>query len=201
MLRLLGGAAVLGFLLAAFTPAVGLVGSSLDPDRPPERAEAIVVLGAGGVNAADALTDTSLRGAMAGVTLFQQGWAPVLVLSGGAQKGRRTEAEARADFARQSGVPAGAIVTGPPAHTTREEAVRLEALLRPRGVRKVLLVVDGPGMRRAMAVFERVGFEVVPAPWSSVWNLHASPETRLALLRSVTMELAAHLYYRAMGYI
>lgn len=103
LLRWLGGAAMLGFLLAAFTPAVGFVGSRLDPDRPPERAEAIVVPGAGGVTAAGTLTDRSLRGAMQGVTLFRQGWAPVLVLSGSVQKGRRTEAEARADFARQAG--------------------------------------------------------------------------------------------------
>jgi uncharacterized SAM-binding protein YcdF (DUF218 family) len=201
LLRWLGGGVVLGFLLAAFTPAVEMAGSWLDPDRPPERAEAIVVLGAGGVSGAGALTDTSLRGAMEGVTLYRQGWAPVLVLSGGGQKGGRTEAEARADFARQSGVPEAAIVTAPPAHTTREEAVQLQALLQPRGVRKVLLVVDGPGTRRAMVVFERVGFEVVPAPWNSVWNLNASPEERLALLRSVAMEFAARLYYRTMGYI
>lgn len=201
LLRGLGGGALVAFLLAAFTPMVEIAASWLDPDRPAARSDAIVVLGAGGVAPGGGLTDTSLRGAMEGVTLFRQGWAPMLVLSGGAQTGRRTEAEARADFARQSGVPAAAVVTAPPALTTREEAVRLQALLQPRGVRKVLLVVDGPGTRRAMAVFERVGFEVVPAPWSRGWSFDESPEVRLARLRAVTMEFAARLYYRAMGYI
>jgi uncharacterized SAM-binding protein YcdF (DUF218 family) len=201
LLRWLGGTVLIGFLLTAFTPAVELIGSWLGPDRPAERAEAIVVLGAGGVTAAGALTDKSLRGTMEGVSLFRQGWAPVLVLSGGEGRGRRTEAAARADFARQSGVPEAATMVAPPAHTTREEAVRLQALLQPRGVRKVLLVVDRTGTRRAKAAFERMGFEVVPAPWGAAWNLDATPEARLGLLRSILMELAACLYYRAMGFI
>src|SRR5713101_3802222 len=87
------------------------------------------------------------------------------------------------------------------AGTTREEALRVRELLQPRGVRKILLVVDGPGTVRAMAVFERVGFDVVPAPWSPDWNLDAAPEERLQSLRPLAMELVAWLYYRAMGYL
>lgn len=200
VLRGIGGTALVVFLVAAFTPAVEGVASWLAPGRPAERADAIVVLGAGGVTTAGSLTDTSLRGAMQGITLFRQGWAGLLVFSG-SREGTGAEAEVRAAFARQSGVPDAAIVAAPPAYTTREEAVRIQALLRPRGIRKILLVVDGPGVRRAMEVFERVGFEVVPAPWTSEWNLDEGPEARLAHLRAVTMELAARLYYRAMGYI
>jgi uncharacterized SAM-binding protein YcdF (DUF218 family) len=200
VLRWVGGTALVVFLVAAFTPAVEGVASWLAPDRPAERADAIVVLGAGGLTAEGGLTDTSLRGAMRGITLFRQGWAALVVFSG-SREGTGTEAEARAAFARQAGIPEAAIVAAPPAYTTREEAVRIQALLRPRGIRKILLVVDGPGMRRAMKVFERVGFEVVPAPWTSEWNLDEGPEARLAHLRAITMEIAAGLYYRAMGYI
>ena len=70
LLRWLGGGVLVGFLLAAFTPAVQIVGSWFDPDRPAEPAEAIVVLGTGGVTTADALTNSSLRSAMEGVSLF-----------------------------------------------------------------------------------------------------------------------------------
>ncbi|MGH7300291.1 MAG: YdcF family protein [Candidatus Rokuibacteriota bacterium] len=196
----LGAAAIAVFLLAAFTPSLDLLDARLKPDRPAERAEAIVVPGVGGVAVGGGLTDASLRAAMEGVKLFREGWAPLVVFSGPADGQRRAEADVRADFARQSGVPAASIMTVSSGRTTREEAVEMKALLQARGVRKVLLVVDGPGMVRAMDVFERVGFEVVPAPWSPGLNLERTPEDRLGLLREISMELVARLYYRVMGY-
>jgi uncharacterized SAM-binding protein YcdF (DUF218 family) len=201
LLRGVGAAALLVFFLTGFTPAVELLGRLLIPDRPAEPAEAIVILGAGGVAPGGGLTDSSLRATMEGVNLFHEGWAPLLVLSGGRGGRPRTEAQARADFARRAGVPTAAIVIAGPAHTTREEAVQVRALLEPRGVRKILLVVDGPGAARGMGVFERVGFEAVPAPWSQSVTTDATPEDRLTLLRSLAMEAIARLYYRLMGYV
>lgn len=200
LLRALGATALVVFFLSSFTPAVDLLGSLVIPGRPAERAEAIVVLGAGGVAPGGGLTDSSLRATMEGVKLFHEGWAPLLVLSGGGGQLLRTEAETRAEFARQSGVPSAAIVIAGPVRTTHEEALKVRALLEPRGVRKILLVVDGPGAGRAMAVFERVGFEAVPAPWSESVTTDAAPEDRLTLLRSLAMEAIAWLYYRVMGY-
>jgi uncharacterized SAM-binding protein YcdF (DUF218 family) len=202
LLRVLGAVAIGLVLVVGFTPALGLVRPTLSPHRQAEQAQAIVVLGAGGVARGGGLTDTSLRAAMEGLTLFREGWAPVLVFSGGVDSQRRAEAEVRAAFARACGVPAAAIVTLGTAHSTHEEALRSQALLQPRGIRKILLVGDAPGMVRAMAVFERVGFEVVPAPWNrGAWDLRASPEDRLGLLREIAMEVVARLYYHAMGYL
>jgi len=201
LLRVLGAGGLLVFFVVCFTPAVERLGALLIPDRRAEHAEAIVVLGAGGVAPGGGLTDSSLRATMEGVHLFHEGWAPLLVLSGSGGQLLRTEAETRAEFARQSGIPPAAIVIAGPVHTTREEAVKVRALLEPRGIRKVLLVVDGPGVRRAMAVFERVGLEVVPAPWSESVTTNASPEERLTLLRALAMEAVARLYYRVMGYV
>lgn len=200
LLRALGALSILVFLLAAFTPGLDLIGSWLSPSRPAEHAQAIVVLGAGGVAPGGELTDTSLRAAMTGVRLYQQGWAPLLVLSGPASHGR-VEAEARADLARRAGVPDASILTVSSARTTHEEALAIRAALGPRAIRKILLVVDGPGLTRAMAVFERAGFDVVPAPWSDAWSLETSPEGRLGALRAIAEELLARLYYRAAGYL
>jgi uncharacterized SAM-binding protein YcdF (DUF218 family) len=55
-------------------------------------------------------------------------------------------------------------------------------------------------MARAMRVFERVGFDVLPTPWSEVLDLGGMPEDRLSLLRQVAMELVALVYYRVAGY-
>jgi len=201
LLRIVGAAALLGFFLVGFTPLVDLLGALAVPERPAERAEAIVVLGAGGVAPGGGLTDSSLRAAMEGVKLFHDGWAPLLVFSGSGGELRRTEAETRAEFARQSGVPPAAIVIAGPVRTTREEAIEVRTLLEPRGIRKVLLVVDGPGAPRAIAVFQRVGFEAVPAPWSGTVPTDAAPEERITLLRSLVMEAIARVYYRIMGYV
>ena len=201
VLRGLGAVALGLFLLAGFTPAVDLLATLLIPDRPAERAEAIVVLGAGGVVPGGGLTDSSRRATMAGVHLFHDGWAPLLVFSGDGGQPPRTEAETRAELARQAGVPPAAIVVAGPALTTREEALEVGTLLEPRGIRKILLVVDGPGAVRAMAVFERVGFEAVPAPWSGSVTTDPTPAGRLALLRPLAMEAIARLYYRIMGYV
>lgn len=104
-LRGCGAAAVLLFFLAGFTPTVDLLGSLVIPDRPAERAGAIVVLGAGGVAAGGGLTDSSLRATMEGVNLFHEGWAPLLVLSGGGGQLLRTEAEHVRSWRSSRGCP------------------------------------------------------------------------------------------------
>jgi uncharacterized SAM-binding protein YcdF (DUF218 family) len=201
LVRVLGAVAIGLFGLAAFTPAVALLARWSIPQGRAEHAQAIVVLGTGGVAPGGGLTPSSLRATMEGIKLFREGQAPTLVLSGDAAPDRPTEPEARAEVARRSGVPAAAIVVAAPARTTHEEAVQAEALLRPRGIRRILLVVDGPGAARALAVFSRAGFEAVPAPWGDPITLDAPPGERLSLLRFLAMEAIARLYYRLMGYV
>jgi uncharacterized SAM-binding protein YcdF (DUF218 family) len=201
LLQVLGGAVLVSFLIAAFSPAVNLLSYWMTPRRRSEPAQAIVVLGAGGVDASGLLTDSSMRGAMEAVMLYRQGLAPLVVFSGSPEGSPKGEAEARADLARTCGIPDSAIVTSSRAHTTNEEAQEIRALLGPRAVRKIVLVADTPGMTRATKVFERVGFDVVPTPWAEVLDLGGFPEDRLALLRQIAMELVAHVYYRVAGYM
>ena len=79
--------------------------------------------------------------------------------------------------------------------------MRLAALLLPRGARRILLVADAQGMRRAAALFERQGFEVLAAPAGDVSSLGGGPEDRLQLSRRILMELTALAYYRLAGYL
>jgi uncharacterized SAM-binding protein YcdF (DUF218 family) len=201
LLRILGGGVLVLFVVVAFTPAIPALRYWTVPSRPPEHAEAIVVLGAGGVTPDGTLTDTSLRGAIDAITLYEQGIAPLVVFSGSPEDGRTAEADARAHLARRCGIPSSAILTTSTAHTTHEEALEIRTLLTSRGIRKVMLLARAPGMARAMVVFERAGFEVVPAPWDDVLDFSAGPEERIELARQVLKELIAHLYYRAAGYL
>jgi uncharacterized SAM-binding protein YcdF (DUF218 family) len=201
LLRILGSVVLVGFLVVAFTPALHVLRYSPGPTGHPGRAEAIVVLGAGGVTADGALTDTSLRGAIDAITLYEQGVAPLVVFSGSPDDGRTDEADARAHLARLCGIPPSAILTTSRARTTNEEAVEVRSLLAARGIRKVMLMARAPGMARAAIVFERAGFEVVPAPWSEVSDFGGGPGERLDLARQLMKELLARLYYRAAGYL
>jgi uncharacterized SAM-binding protein YcdF (DUF218 family) len=187
------------FVLVAFTPLPDLLNTwTLTPAKI-EPAEAIVVLG-GYVRANGALADASLRRAIEGMILHKKGLAPLVAFSGPANGVGIVEAEVRAAMARVFGIPATVILTEPLARTTREEAIRMAALLQPLGVRRILLVTDMPHMARSQRLFENVGFVVHAAPVDArSWA--ESPEGGMILMRQVTQEILARLYYRVAGYL
>lgn len=199
--RLLGLVGLVGFLTSVFTPVPNLLSRSLGTSARLEPAQAVVVLGGGGVRADGTLSNTSLRRAFYGIALYRKGLAPRLVFSGPAGPHGMVEAEVRAALARELSVPPDAILTEGTGQTTREEGARLGALLRGRSIRRILLVTDWEGMARAQRVFVRQGLEVLPAPVDDVPALTDTPEGRLELTRRVLGELLAGLYYRVAGYL
>jgi uncharacterized SAM-binding protein YcdF (DUF218 family) len=136
-----------------------------------------------------------------GIALYRRGLAPLLVFTGPARGEGPAEATVRAELARELGIPAEVILTETGAKTTREEAVRVGALLRPRGVRKILLVTNSLHMARARGLFERDGFEVLAAPTDDLSKTLGEPELRIELMRQMLEELIAQLYYRVAGYL
>lgn len=197
--RLLGLAGVTLFLLIAYTPLPNLLSRELETPSHIEQAEAVVVLGSG--HFPDGLlTDASLRRAIHGIVLHRKGLAPLLIFLGPAPyRNRPAEAEIRAVLARDLGVSPEAILTETKANTTREEVVRVSALLRPRRVRRILLVTDSQHMFRAQRLFERAGFEVLPAVADNMSNLTDSPEDRFKLTRRALQEILARVYYWVAG--
>jgi uncharacterized SAM-binding protein YcdF (DUF218 family) len=200
-LRVVGSAVVVFSLLTAFTPLVNLLRYWMAPHRPAEAAQAIVVMARGGVGGDGTLTDASLRGVVEALSLYRSGLAPTLVLSGAGGAMGRSEAASRKSFALDCGVPGAAIITVEKGHTTWEEAREIGAVLRSRGLQKILLVADDQGLARVIAVFERLGFSVVAAPAAGLLQLGGGPEERMASMRLVLIELVARLYYRLAGYV
>jgi uncharacterized SAM-binding protein YcdF (DUF218 family) len=198
VLRAAGGAVLTLFLAGAFTPLANALHARLLVAPRLERAEAIVVLGAG-VSSLGTLSDSSLRRALLGIELQRRHLAPRLVLLG-PTTGDVDEAAIRAALARSLGVPGGAIVVVTGGRTTREEAARTRAALGP-AARRILLVTGGLHMTRAAALYRRAGFEVLPAPVDDASGGGVSPQSRLALLVRVGTELTARAYHRAAGYL
>jgi uncharacterized SAM-binding protein YcdF (DUF218 family) len=165
-----------------------------------EPADAIVVLGAG-VRRDGTLSNSSLRRTIRGIDLYRRGLANTVVFTGPRNRTGYAEAEVRAALAMQVGIPSTAMVLDTTARTTREEAEHVAALLRERRGSRILLVADVEGMRRATAVFERVGFNVLPVPTADPSAVEGAPGARLVLTREIFMELLALVYYRTAGYI
>lgn len=191
-LRALGLIALVIFAAAAFTPAANVVNAWMAGAPILEPSDAIVVLGRGGADADGVLANRSLRRVFRGIVLYEDGLAPVLVLSGSA-----VETQARAALARGLGVPDAAILSAAPGRTTREEAEELRRLLIPLGRRRILLVADPIDMPRARAWMERGGFIVRPAPTAATGP--SQPEARLGLLRDLAIEISAWVYAGATG--
>jgi len=197
--RLIGLIGVVAFLVAAFSPLADRVNLWLSVPPDLVRADAIVVLG-GSVSRSGVLSLESQRRTSRGIELYQRGLAPLLVFLGGSSEGGPNEADVRAEQARLHRIPGSAILTDARGNTTREEALRVKALLHPRGARSVLLVTNAGHLARARPLFERAGFEVHAAP-SDTFGEADAPESRLSLMRGLLKESLGWLYYRIVGYI
>jgi uncharacterized SAM-binding protein YcdF (DUF218 family) len=125
--------------------------------EPPHDVSAMVVLGAGG-------SHSLIRCGRAAQLYRPNVHKLVLVTGGRLDPLDPIEAEKMRDWLVLLGVPATAIVTEPNSQSTFENAVQSAAILRDRGIGKVVLVTDASHMMRATACFRKQGIEVVPGP-------------------------------------
>ena len=168
-----------GRLYLASTPLVAtMLSRSLERLTPYLRAEsapnadAIVVLGGGQSGHLASDGTLHLQGGRGGDRLeqglraFKAGKAPLLVLGGGSF-GLPNEPMV-GDFMRQqavaSGVPPASILVCGEARYTTDEGTAIAELMRPHGVRRILLCTSATHMPRARLVYERLGFEVTGIP-------------------------------------
>ena len=134
-----------------------------------DRYDAIVVLG-GGVLQPGTLRPTadlspySKNRTTCGVDLYQQGYAPKLLFSGGngyAFRDALRDAPQMQRWAERLGVSKEAIVVEDQSRTTYENAIETKRLLGPGSI---LLVTSATHLPRATALFTKQGFRVMPVP-------------------------------------
>jgi len=104
-----------------------------------------------------------------GVRLYQLGKAPLIVFSGGhidwsGQGPQISESEDMAAFAKALNVPTSDILEDPTSLNTYENAVNVKALLQQRSINRILLVTSAIHMPRSLKIFQKQGFDVIPAP-------------------------------------
>lgn len=152
-------------------PLIGSLESWYQPPplTPSDRFDAIVVLG-GGVDEKGSLRATtepsfySRNRTTCGVDLYQQGYAPTLVMTGGDTRVFGTgpqEAIEMKRWAVRLGVPEAATKVDTEARNTYENATGTKRLLGPASI---LLVSSASHLPRAVPLFIKQGFRVTPAP-------------------------------------
>lgn len=143
----------------------------LQPDAAPT-VDAIVVPGGGQSAHVGADGVTRLQGGRGAnrletaITAFKAGKAPLLAVGGGsfgipgdAQVGAYMKAQAVA-----RGVPEQAVVACGEAKYTTDEGAAIAELLKPHGVRSILLCTSATHLPRARITYERLGFDVTGLP-------------------------------------
>ncbi len=132
-------------------------------------ADAIVVLSGGLIDLAWLAqpvepSDTSLRRLAYAVSLYRRLRIPLVIAGGSGDPSRPglSEGKAMANSAVLLGVPRGDMAVEDSSRNTLENAVNIKGILGEGG--RIVLVTSAYHMERAVMVFEREGFDVIPAP-------------------------------------
>ena len=160
---LIGGALLvltLLWLVVTLTFVSRTVTDGLVRRDPPAPADAIFVL-ASGVQRDGELGAIGLTRLFHGLGELRAGHAPRLMLAN--IKNRPSHREAAARAIAELRLDAELIEVGT-ANTTRDEAMLVARLFREKGWKKVILVTSPLHSRRAAAVFEKQGLEVISSP-------------------------------------
>ena len=147
--------------------------SSLERDYPAvpvdqqPNVDAIVVLGGftGGGESEQAIVELNdgVDRLFHGMRLYRAGKAPHVLLVGGAVRGRLAEARVMAGLLAESGISRDVMLLEDKSRNTRENALNSLEIMHKKDIKKILLVTSAFHMRRAQAVFEKLGLNVVPA--------------------------------------
>lgn len=178
VLTVVGGSDMPGWLLRQLErPWVGF--------RPAEApsCDAIVILGGGTEPSRYEVGEVHLTRAAdrlhMGMELARLGKAPVMVLGGGEGKfedGTKREADLVRDW-MQIWKPAEVtevLSLGGCLHT-RDEGMKVAALVKERNWKRVLLVTSANHMNRALAVFKKAGVDATPAPCNFLTSISTIP--------------------------
>lgn len=141
------------------------------PSESLPEAEVIVVLGGGTEPRLYPRSTPELNSAgdrlLYAAWLYRQGKAPHLLLTGGKiewMNPGEAGAESMAVILEMIGVPKQAIWLETASENTHDNAVNCRKILEEKGIRRVILVTSALHMPRSVALFERQGLEVIPAP-------------------------------------
>lgn len=195
------GLAFFGFLaiLSVATPAALWLMPRPAGTFIPPAGDTLVVLGAGVV--ADFPDLETYWRCVYAVRFFRSGSFQRIVLAGGpAGAGEVTVASVMAAYLEGAHVPADKILLESKSHSTRENALFVQEMLREIPAGKVVLLTSDYHTRRAEAVFRHLGMNLAVVAVPYVIKLGDMPAYRPMVLERVLLEQIKRLWYRYQGW-
>ena len=123
------------------------------------------------------------------VTLYNDGLAPLVVVTGGKQPADRfTESEASRNYLVERGVPTDAILMESEGRSTYESMEGVARLLAARGLSRVLVVTDPFHSLRSRMIAEDVGMRAYASPTPST-VVRGTQEVRRHVLEAAGVAL------------
>jgi uncharacterized SAM-binding protein YcdF (DUF218 family) len=169
-------------------------------------AQAIVVLGGGGEKGAMEYGGVSINARSAarlmyGLRLSKQTSLPVLYSGGNADPGTSNAVElteaAAAQWLAHEVFGTELRWAETQSRDTHENAVYTAQMLKPQGIKRIVLVTHAWHMQRAVRYFEHEGFEVQPAPMGFVGGGETTPREWLPSADGLLM--TRHLWRERLG--
>ncbi|HLJ57913.1 MAG TPA: YdcF family protein [Chthonomonadaceae bacterium] len=201
---LLRGGALAAFALMAligYTPIMNRLVPSLVRSDPLQHVPAVVVISTA-LHKDGALNAAGQERFLHGYLLLRQGWGDTLVLTRAIPK-IGDQSPVVMDQMRTLGLQYPVERVGPVVNT-HDEAVDVARLAKSRGWKRVILVTHPWHMRRARAVFEKAGLEVLCSPCvegSYDMSDLTSPRGRYAACNNWLHETIGYQVYRLRGWL
>lgn len=133
------------------------------------------------------------------VTLYQEGYAPKILMSGGTDKESNVnEAETMKGIAVAAGVPEGDVLMEQKSTSTYENFAFSKAVLAENGLRSVIIVTDPYHNARASLVASKLGYQYTLSPdaESTCWT---QDKDKPLTNRDSRREVLAIIYYKLLG--
>ena len=148
-------------------------------------ADAIVVLGAAAYDARPSPVFTErIRH---GIALYERGFAPTLLFTGGYGSGARfSESQVARTYALRQGVPGDAILIETLSRTTYQNLAQARDVLSEHGLQRVIVVSDPLHMARALRLCRELGIDALGSP---------TPSSRFRSFRTQWRFLAREVYF------
>ncbi|MBB5878566.1 uncharacterized SAM-binding protein YcdF (DUF218 family) [Xanthomonas sp. F4] len=148
-------------------------------------ADAIIVLGAAAYDAKPSpVFEERIRH---GLDLYQRGYAPTLIFTGGFGNGARfAESQVARRYALRHDVPADAILIETVSRTTRQNLIEARRLMREHGLHRVIVVSDPLHMARALRLCEELQIDALAS---------STPSSRFRSFQTRWRFLLQELYF------
>ncbi|HAV72338.1 MAG TPA: protein sanA-like protein [Stenotrophomonas sp.] len=151
-----------------------------------QKADAIIVLGAAAYDAKPSpVFEERIRH---GLDLYQQGYAPLLIFTGGygGTGARFSESQVARRYALKQGVPDDAILIETASRTTRQNLIEARRLMDQRKLHRVIIVSDPLHMARALRLCRELGIDALAS---------STPSTRFRSFHTSWRFLAQEIYF------